>query len=105
MMRKVEPDFQSPSVLIHCLIFAASSMFVATAWICALAARTKALRLSGSVTCAAVTWPMAGSASLIGAIGRQAARAIPNDATVAVLTKDRRETGWSVTVSFLSTNW
>ena len=101
MMRKVDPDFQSPSVLTHCLSFAASSRFVAITWISALAARTKALRLSASVTWAAVTGPMAGSASSMGGIGWQAARANPNEAIVAVLTNERRETGWSCMVTFL----
>ena len=48
--------------------------------ISALAARTKALRLSGSVTWAAVISRIAGPASSMGGIGWQAARAMPNDA-------------------------
>ena len=66
-MRNVDPDFQTPSVFSPCRSFAPSFMSV-IASICAFAPSTKALRLSWSVTWAAVTCaPAAPLADMISA--------------------------------------
>ena len=74
-MRNIDPDFQSPSVLSLSLSFAPSFISV-IASICAFAPSTKALRVSSSMT-----WAAVGSAAADPLANRTIARTANVDAT------------------------